>query len=120
MYAQESLSYLFPDEFIKDNFWYPTFHPWWRENPNYNPIGVSNSAESGGEQAEALIGLFEAKGDPETSEGEAGGDDVKDADESGIGQLLPDEGTLLEGGESDDDTDNKPKKEEEGVDKVRI
>ena len=51
------------DDFSAKNIWYPAFHAWWRENPNYNPVGVENSQGNGKERVEKLGSLFMPKQD---------------------------------------------------------
>lgn len=37
-------------------FW-DQLHPFWRELPNYNPIGISNSRAKGGLDLQEMIGM---------------------------------------------------------------
>lgn len=69
----------FPDEIRAEWPWWDDFHSFWRELPNYNPVGVQSS-EPGMDHSSAAAVLFDSEKAAADSEVEAEGRQLRDED----------------------------------------
>ncbi|KAJ7443069.1 hypothetical protein B0H11DRAFT_2204324 [Mycena galericulata] len=90
--------------------WWDDLHPFWRELPNYNPVGVQSS-EPGKDHAADAESLFKASGAVDASDDEDGDDGrsatsrARDEDDRGDGRE-EDDGGDYQSHESEPDEDD--------------